>query len=119
MMDPHPPQSMYTLLDASLHQIRLLHVPGGKPNDEFNCTLSIASLDDQPEYEALSYVWGLETDTLPIQLQGQTKQVTQNLHSALRGIRHIDRERVLWVDAVCINQKEQDEVEGKFFQALE
>lgn len=33
-------------------------------------------------------------------------QVGQNLHSALRNLRRPDGERVLWVDALCINQRD-------------
>jgi hypothetical protein len=32
--------------------------------------------------------------------------VTKNLESALRHLRYVDRPRVLWVDALCINQRD-------------
>ena len=35
--------------------------------------------------------------------------VTKNLHSALRQLRYEDRERRLWTDQICINQKDKDE----------
>jgi hypothetical protein len=60
-------------------------------------------LEEEPEYETLSYVWGDPTVTKPIILDGEIFEVTTNLESALRHIRK-SWPRLLWVDAVCINQ---------------
>ncbi|OAG10045.1 uncharacterized protein CC84DRAFT_1071083, partial [Paraphaeosphaeria sporulosa] len=97
-------------LNSSLNEIRLLHLSPGGDEDEFYCSLSIVSLDDRPQYEALSYVWGEDSDdTLPISLGGKTVQIRRNLHLALRGIRDPDCERILWIDALCINQGDVEE----------
>lgn len=103
----------YTTIEE--RQIRLLHLAGSDDNEEIVCTLSIVCLDDRPHYEALSYVWGDDTNPMSMQLEGQTKPITPNLHTALRNLRLKDRERILWVDAVCINQEDTgDEKAGKF-----
>jgi len=47
--------------------------------------------------------------TLPIQVGDGQFNVTTNLDSALRYIRLPDRERVIWVDAICINQRDLQE----------
>ena len=91
-------------------QIRIIALAPGKWDDEIECSLKTVSLDDDPSYETLSYVWGdpkLRKKT--ILLQRQRFQVTPSLESALRHLRHIETERTIWVDAVCINQK--DDVE--------
>ncbi|KAF2451518.1 HET-domain-containing protein [Karstenula rhodostoma CBS 690.94] len=102
---------VYTPLNSSLNEIRLLHLPPGGEYDDFDCSLSVVSLNDEPRYEALSYVWGDNLEVkLPILLEKNTVQITRNLHSALRGIRYPNDERVLWIDALCINQKNSAEV---------
>ena len=91
-------------------EIRIIALAPGKWDDEIECSLKTLSLDDDPSYEALSYVWGdpkLRKKT--ILLQRQCFQVTPSLESALRHLRHEDFERTMWVDAVCINQR--DDVE--------
>lgn len=65
--------------------------------EEIHCTLNIAALDDNLEYEVLSYVWGDATDT-----------VTRSLFDAIFYIRQAT-ERVLWVHALCINQMDLEE----------
>ena len=71
-----------------------------------------ASADILP-YEALSYCWespvpdsqGFTTRiTLVLDQEYHTVQVTRNLASALQHLRHVNRERVLWIDALCIDQ---------------
>lgn len=64
--------------------------------------------EDHP-YEALSYVWGNTQGSLDILLDGLTFTVTQNLHSALRHLRDRIFERVLWIDAICIDQSNMEE----------
>lgn len=67
--------------------------------------MKLASLDDADiEYEALSYVWGEVAGHVSIQVCGENFKATSNLEQALRRLRYKDRSRLLWVDAVCINQ---------------
>lgn len=62
-----------------------------------------------PAYEALSYVWGDREEGRQIFLNGIPFRVTQNLYAALAQLRLFERERVLWIDAICINQNDDDE----------
>lgn len=41
-----------------------------------------------------------------IRVNGKQHEVTENLYSALRRLRQIDRKHFLWVDAICINQED-------------
>ncbi|KAF2461212.1 heterokaryon incompatibility, partial [Lineolata rhizophorae] len=61
-------------------------------------------LRSSPKYEALSYTWGDALDRHSIACEGKTIRVTANLLSALQHLRQPDVTRILWVDAVCINQ---------------
>jgi hypothetical protein len=47
--------------------------------------------------------------TEPILVNGASVAVTVNLESALRYLRHSDLPRVLWIDAICINQHDLGE----------
>ncbi|KAK0704469.1 heterokaryon incompatibility protein-domain-containing protein [Lasiosphaeris hirsuta] len=73
-------------------------------------------------YEALSYVWGSEEGKKPIDILESDEKgdnspagkicclhVTQNLYAALLHIRDRFFDRVLWIDAICIDQKEDKE----------
>ncbi|KAH8691062.1 heterokaryon incompatibility, partial [Phaeosphaeriaceae sp. PMI808] len=60
-------------------------------------------------YEALSYVWGSECKPNHIivvedQKKDRKTDITKNLHEALLCLRDQDIPRVIWVDAVCIDQ---------------
>jgi len=56
-------------------------------------------------YEALSYTWGDSKDLQVILVNGARFFVTKNLWSTLRYLRLERSDRVLWVDAVCIDQE--------------
>ena len=89
-------------------RILLLH-PGPGP---LACTISSESIKDAAlHFEALSYVWGSNAhiDTFEINCNGRLLVIGSNLRSALLRIRHATKARQLWVDAVCINQKDEDE----------
>ncbi|KAH8777277.1 heterokaryon incompatibility protein-domain-containing protein, partial [Hyaloscypha finlandica] len=53
--------------------------------------------------EALSYEWG-SNETKTITLNGDDYDIRTNLFDALRRLRWEMEERILWVDAICINQ---------------
>lgn len=84
--------------------IRLLELDAGAEGTPITCRLITSSLDEQPIFEALSYAWGDLTMKVPISCQGQLISVTQNCYQALKGLREPGRPRMLWVDAICINQ---------------
>jgi hypothetical protein len=102
---------------------------------------AIATVRQNPAYEALSYAWGSNDDPCSVQmgpgfssdiheisqspeLQGCQKDIerdsqdqltyevnspatiptTRNLDSALRHLRYQAKERVMWIDALCIDQ---------------
>jgi hypothetical protein len=73
------------------------------------CHLTTADISDSPLYEAVSYCWGTEALTEKIHLPSGTLAITKNLATGLRRLRCRDRPRHLWVDAVCINQQDDEE----------
>jgi hypothetical protein len=103
------PHYQYSKLDEAGRQIRLVHILPGAWADPVSCQLNTASLDSYPTYQTLSYVWGDPNITKPIDLDGCIFNVTLNLHAALRRLRCVVDIRVIWVDAICINQKDLDE----------
>jgi hypothetical protein len=80
------------------------------------CSVVVRSLDDHPEFNALSYTWGNLDKTTLITINGHVVPVTVNLEIALRHLRdHKNRKLVkptalpIWVDAICINQPDLNE----------
>ncbi|KAH8165207.1 hypothetical protein CIB48_g3053 [Xylaria polymorpha] len=67
------------------------------------CQVSVTSRSDNPDYEALSYVWD-DHAPFTIQVSGSEVKVTTRLYNALRQLRLHDRTRNLWVDQLCIDQ---------------
>lgn len=62
-------------------------------------------------YEALSYVWGGEDKPQSILIDNKALKVTQNLYTALLHFRNRQCPRLLWVDAICIDQETDEEKE--------
>ena len=95
------------------NEIRILHLlpHDGDSDAPIKCNLRVASLDHNPEYEALSYVWGNKGSLVDIQVSDRTVGVTKNLYSALQRLRLTDKTRPLWVDQLCINQWDMEEKE--------
>jgi hypothetical protein len=94
--------------------IRLLTLyPSSSEGSTIKCSLVQHSLDSKPAYEALSYTWGHPDDicSIPIDLEGHPASIMTNLEAALRVLRYVDHPRVLWIDALCINQSDGPEKE--------
>ncbi|KAL7900363.1 hypothetical protein HDV63DRAFT_370944 [Trichoderma sp. SZMC 28014] len=107
MKDAAMSEYAYEPIDFSGPAIRLLRLCRGT-GSEIVCELFQASLcvrDDSISYEALSYTWGLPDIRETIVVNGRTLSVTVNLYLALQQLRQRDEDRILWIDAVCINQK--------------
>ncbi|KAF5001513.1 hypothetical protein FGRMN_984 [Fusarium graminum] len=109
----------YPALDLSKDKIRLLRVIRADSllSDVF-CSLFESTTDSEEgtPYKALSYTWGdveWENDTrhhLPrVFVDNVEVDATDNLRLALLNIRNSKCDEVLWIDAICINQKDNRE----------
>ena len=97
-------------LDPSRRQIRLFHLESSENiRDQAEGFLEVVSLNDNPRYEALSYAWGDPKITCTIKLDEVQWEVTTNLEAGLRHLRGNVNEKVLWIDAICIDQGSNDE----------
>jgi hypothetical protein len=61
------------------------------------------------QYEALSYVWGSSDKPRSILIDERDLPITVNLHEALLSLRDPYIERIIWIDAICINQGDKEE----------
>ena len=96
---------LYPALNFSEPEIRVLKLaPAQEKSHDIICSLTIVSLADNVEYEALSYVWGMEPPSHQIYLNGHAFPVRSNLHMALQRLRSMSQVRCLWIDAICIDQ---------------
>lgn len=98
----------YTSLSGK-DSIRLMTLQPGRKGDDLYCSLSEVSLQEAPEYEALSYVWGDPTMTESICCDGSQLYITDTLKVALQRLRLPNSPRVLWIDQICIDQSAIDE----------
>src|SRR5690348_3380219 len=94
-------------------EIRILELQPGDGNDKIQGSLKLISIKClKPErYSALSYSWG--SDSQPrrsIFLDDMEFKVRRNLFQALQQLRYRDHPRLLWVDAICIDQRNKDDV---------
>ncbi|KAM0431395.1 hypothetical protein ACHAPT_005372 [Fusarium lateritium] len=102
-------QGIYTPLPSEESGFRLLTLLPGPFDQEIACNLDIQSLSGDQEFTALSYTWGDAHDLHPIFVNGTCINVTANLKAALQYIRRPSEPRVLWIDAICINQDDNQE----------
>ncbi|KAM0543272.1 hypothetical protein ACHAPJ_012418 [Fusarium lateritium] len=97
--------------------IRILSLLPGSFDDPIRCGLTVEPIEQDLRYDALSYMWGDPSVTLPITVDDDDAfPATISLQTALRHLRLQNRPRRLWVDAVCI--KQNDIHERKFQVAL-
>ncbi|CZR69749.1 uncharacterized protein PAC_19649 [Phialocephala subalpina] len=100
-------EDIYSTLNAD--EIRLLVLHPGANSSPIRCSFEYVSLSQKPQYEAVSYMWGIGQASHTILLTGKPYQVRDNLHDALFQLRNSKSQRVLWIDALCINQHDNRE----------
>ncbi|KAI0865835.1 heterokaryon incompatibility protein-domain-containing protein [Xylaria cubensis] len=109
---PHPPPlaaghatHSYAALLPPHEDFRILHLqPSTNIQSKLECSLQHVSFEQCPIYEAVSYVWGDQTDTVTAHLNGREVTITANLGDVLRNLRLATETRALWVDGLCIDQ---------------
>ena len=102
---------MYKPLDRSTRQIRVLEIPlTADPSQPFQCRLSTVSLDNKPVYEALSYCRSPPSHPTTIIIDGNKMHIGTNLFLALERLRDTKATRTIWIDDLCIDQRNASEV---------
>jgi len=99
--------------------LRILKLPPANLKHEvINCELvksQTVGSDDTQEYETWSWCWGVEKEHMKAFLRIHCVQyvflsrISQSLASALRALRDQVSVRYLWVDALCVNQLDNQE----------
>ncbi|KAE9368093.1 HET-domain-containing protein, partial [Stipitochalara longipes BDJ] len=100
----------YLHLESGKSQIRLVSILPGEERDPIKCSLDYTTLGPNGSiYEALSYTWGSSYSLRSITLDNTPFHVTKNLEAALRHLRLPYTSRLVWIDAICINQEDNTE----------
>lgn len=98
----------YRPLESPNH-IRLVNLLPGATEEPLQATIIHTSLETPPSYQALSYVWGSGWKEFNLESSEGVIPITASLHSALKRLRRQGSPTLLWADAVCINQSDNQE----------
>ncbi|KAK6077430.1 heterokaryon incompatibility protein [Seiridium cupressi] len=94
-------------------EIRLLQIHPGHDGAVINCQISTRNLSALPEFNAISYTWadesGDDSRCKFIYLDNKPYKVTRNCEAALRRARRKTANVRIWIDAVCIDQDNDQE----------
>ena len=107
--------------ESGAAEFRLVTLHHGEPSDDIRVSISTNPLpradlaqelkpSDDLSWQALSYTWGdlSEVEGISVlQSNGNGSahlSVSKNLTVALRHLRHHDKDRLMWIDAICIDR---------------
>ncbi|KAK2598061.1 hypothetical protein QQS21_005772 [Conoideocrella luteorostrata] len=85
-------------------EIRIFELQPGLGKEPLEIRLITSDLSNEPDFEAISYVWGDQIFKSRISWEGEGITIPENLHDALLQMRLPQTSRSLWADAICINQ---------------
>ncbi|KAH7627231.1 heterokaryon incompatibility protein-domain-containing protein [Sordaria sp. MPI-SDFR-AT-0083] len=112
VQSPKQVENLYYNFPISRSHIRLLQLlPSENEDAAMHCELFCTTLDSKGTrpYEALSYVWGSKAKPYSIFINGRNLAVGKNLYAALLHLRDHSIQRTIWIDAICINQGDNEE----------
>jgi hypothetical protein len=90
---------------ASTTSTRLIQLePSTIADDPIRFSLEETDLRRSTSYEALSYTWDAEITNNTVFCHGQQMRITSNCEAVLCKLRARSGCRILWIDAICINQ---------------
>jgi hypothetical protein len=112
-------ERLYTPING-LWQTRILQLFPGSPGSPLHGRLSVADIvlrhglglhanQGLVSYDALSYSCGEPILARRIYLQDESFPISENLYLGLQSIRKSQEPMVMWVDAICIHQANEEE----------
>lgn len=104
-------QYMWTPVDQHRKEIRVLDLDLGVGNSPLRGRLRhvVLGSSSKPKYETISYAWGDTTLVDNILVDNKSIPIPASAGSALRNLRASHTIRTLWIDCVCIDQKNDRE----------
>ncbi|KAI1154489.1 HET-domain-containing protein [Nemania diffusa] len=102
----------YLDLSRERSEIRLLQLlpnPGAQYARIPCCRLLQTGLRDAPPYKALSYAWGNANKNRVIRVDDIGIRIPENLFNALIALRPSEFPSLMWVDYLCIDQRNDTE----------
>lgn len=108
-MEPYQYQSLWND-KTDVFSIRLVVLSVGRKTEEITCSIIHRKLNERPPFEAVSYCWGDTASKSHIICDGKELLVPSTLIPFLQRTRAKGSERTLWIDSICINQEDKDEV---------
>ncbi|GME28205.1 uncharacterized protein K452DRAFT_279995 [Neofusicoccum parvum] len=105
-----PLEATYQYHPLGEDEIRLVVLHPGPYAEDIQCTIIRAQLGNLPPFDAISYTWADENGNARPRSHiycGRSRRsipVTANCEAVLRRIRLPTLKRLVWIDAVCINQ---------------
>lgn len=102
---------IYSPLDRALHDVRILVLKAGQLHMPLKCFLLQLPLAKAEEtgFETVSYCWGDPNDQAVIDVEGLPLRVPVSAKDALQHFRCPDKDRLLWMDSICLNQADLEE----------
>ncbi|KAI1383847.1 heterokaryon incompatibility protein-domain-containing protein [Hypoxylon trugodes] len=90
--------------------IRLLHLYPDKPGEPLYAELVSTTIEKASgAYEATSYTWGSPANPCALHCNNFNIQIQRNAFDMLQDLRFLDKPRIVWIDAICINQSDIEE----------
>ncbi|KAK3319024.1 heterokaryon incompatibility protein-domain-containing protein [Apodospora peruviana] len=77
--------------------------------EPLRCSLEKLKTINIPEtspYKAISYSWGEVPGTATIECDGASLETTRSVHDVLRRLRDAEKTKRVWIDGLCINQRD-------------
>lgn len=99
--------------------VRLLVISAGDPEDEIAVSFVAENLNNistehqKYRWESVSYAWRGQKPSKRLVVGGLHLEITENVSRILRDLRQVKLDRVVWIDAVCINQEDVKEKAGQ------
>jgi len=100
--------NMYQPLETP-RSIRSVDIHPGTGEDAMRCSIRHQGLDERPDFEAISYVWGDPVFSARIMCDSRVVHITPSLCRSLRRVRLNTAVRTVWVDGLSINQQDDTE----------
>jgi hypothetical protein len=103
-----PSASLYSPLQHR-QDIRLLRIQPKRGGKGIEVTFEAFRIDSDVRFTALSYVWGRVTPQSWIVCNERDVPITHNLWGVLSQLQEQGYDGLLWADAICINQQDNEE----------